>query len=124
METAEDEVDIGPGGGHVSFTFNNGAGRLEVPSGALSENTTISAKAVRLVARRGHVTLFDFHPDGLVFDVPAILTLEVPDLHNGAWLHLSWYNTDTEKWEFQERARIQNGKVSFEVSHFSKYGIS
>lgn len=124
LETADDEAEIGPEGGLVRFTFENGEGWLEVPGGALSENTTIYAEAVRLVARRGHVTLFDFHPDGLVFEVPAVLTLEVPDLHNGAWLHLSWYNTDTGKWEFQERARIQNGKVSFEVSHFSKYGIS
>lgn len=124
IESDAEMVTIGKGGGTIELRLGKARSFLKIPKGALSTDTEISAAALQFATPWGGVTLYDFHPDGLVFNKPAELTLEVKHIDNGVWLRLYWYNPDTGRWEFQQESEVRKHKVKFSVYHFSKYGIT
>lgn len=120
------DVDLlltGEDGGLLSVDLGSKKATLDIPAGAVNEPVLIVMDAVQVPGLFGETTLFDFGPDGLVFSSPATLTLET-NKSNGSALRLYWWNPDGLRWELQESATVGDGKVSFTIHHFSKYGIS
>ena len=72
--------------------------------------------------------MLDFAPDGVVFDEPAELKVEVRDLDkdDSGVLRLYWYNPSTGLWEVEQEVEItgQKKKAKFDINHFSRYAIS
>lgn len=114
---------IGVLGGQVCTSLGDGRKcGLDVPSGALDERTAISMRVEDLGGRKS-AALFDFGPDGLVFEKPSTLFFDVRD-PNGTVKTLTWWDPVAEKWVVQGTARVRDGRVTFSLNHFSKYGIS
>lgn len=110
-------------GGRVELQLETGLSDLFIPPGAVRVPVLVTALAVQVATPFGSVTLYDFGPNGLRFQAPARLTLEV-NVPDGSQLSLSWYNPVTKRWEVQESGVVRNGRISFSVRHFSKYGIA
>jgi len=77
-------VLIGPEGGAVSVTSPDGvSSTLEVPAGALDEEVPITLTPIQsidgLPLSGGLLGAFRIEPEGLFFDLPAILTIEASD---------------------------------------------
>ena len=74
------EFTIGPAGGTVEYrsTIENVTVTLDIPAAAVSADTTISIDhAQNFAATTGLVSgaVFEFGPDGLIFDLPVDLTI-------------------------------------------------
>ncbi len=116
------EIDIGAGGYNAE---------LDVPPGATGGVVNITAQASAYLTASGMVYVFNFGPDGLEFNEPVKLTIEVDAIEdyddsgvfNGA--ELRYWNPDTQEWEFQEADDDSDGdgKYEFNIDHFSRYGI-
>jgi len=123
-EVAKSVIPVSVSGGTVELSLGSENSVLHVPSSALSEPVAIGAEAVLLVSGRDVLRLFDFSPDGLVFQRPAVLTLDT-DLPPNTVLKLYYLNPKTGRWQL-EQAAVTNGDgvVVFMIKHFSKYAIS
>lgn len=114
---------IGRLGGQICVSLGDGRKcGLTVPAGALNEPTAISMRVEDSGGRQSSA-IVDFGPDGLVFERPTTLFYDVND-PDGAVKTLTWFNPSTNRWVVMGTARVQNGRVTFSVNHFSKYGIS
>lgn len=118
------ERSVGPSGYTIKFPIGTkDTALLIVPDGALAQNWNLSLRA-DLVATRDEkmsVALYEFFPDGLVYLKDCYLVQPTP-FPDGTLLTLSWFNPVSEKWEEESVARVQNGKATFVIRHFSKYG--
>ena len=115
---------IGIAGGVLALPLSdNRTTSLTVPPGALLRAVTIVMGVTETQTDRGTLTLYEFGPDGLQFQIPARLTLQSGDA-NGTLLKLYLWNPATSQWELQESHAVSNGSVTFNVNHFSKYGVS
>lgn len=75
---------IGAGGGTIASV--DGSFELSIPAGALAADEDISMTLVPAVQQTGEVAdlgeggvVYDLQPDGLTFDVPATVTMEMPE---------------------------------------------
>ena len=68
---------IGPEGGTIES--KDGIIRLEIPAGALDEDTEISLERFNSIEGDSGLILIEFQPDGQVFLVPANLTVDISD---------------------------------------------
>jgi hypothetical protein len=118
-----DSAVIGPAGGEIDLTLGPHASRFLVPPGALLSPVLISVAAVAAGTPFGDVAVFDFGPDGLAFKVPVKLTLQVSD-PEGMTKRLYWWNPSSGRWQLVNVAPVKDGEVTFNVAHFSKYGIT
>lgn len=116
---------IGPGGGTLNISFDDGAGAtFAVPPLSLKRDVLITAQPSVVQAAAGPMYVFDFSPDGLRFLRPAILTLDA-DFVPGQPVKLYWLNERTGKWQVENIGiPDSDGKVKFQIFHFSKYAIS
>ncbi|MBI3873405.1 MAG: hypothetical protein HY304_10065 [candidate division Zixibacteria bacterium] len=113
---------VSSSGGTIYLTTGKHASTLVIPKDALASAVLISAVAAEVMTPYGAVTLYDFGPDGLVFAKASRLTLQV-DIPDGSPLSLYWWNPATGIWELQQTAKVAKGKVTFDILHFSQYGI-
>ncbi len=104
-------------------TLRMGDNRVYFPPGALAEDTTVT------ILREGDTTTFELSPDGIQFQKPVTLTLEMAPL-GGFGSHqpfsipsIYYYNESTTQWEniggvpdFSKRV------ISTHIEHFSRYG--
>ncbi|HEX9751594.1 MAG TPA: hypothetical protein VGB22_09965 [candidate division Zixibacteria bacterium] len=122
--TTTEQVLIGLLGGTLNFDFGEESATLTIPAGALRLLTMVTGTATHVDLRILDVYIFDFGPDGLTFQKPATLTLETGQAE-GTLRRLWWLNPATGSWEYQQTAFVDaHGKISFEIHHFSKYGIN
>lgn len=119
----KDAALIGSAGGTIDLQLGPHASSLAVPPGALLRPTFITVVAADFATPFGDVAFYDFGPDGLVFRIPAKLTLQVSD-PEGTMKRLYWWNPSSHRWQLVNVAPVKDGKVTFTVAHFSKYGIS
>lgn len=117
-----DVLPVGIAGGELSFSVEGIAVELDVPAGAVSTDVEITVDATRIKTVLGPIYLFDFGPDGLVFDKPLQLHQPMPAGQRFAYLY--YYNPETKAWELQQSVRVVNGVAVFNIYHFSKYGVS
>jgi hypothetical protein len=107
----------------IGGSLRMGDNRLYFPPGSLAEDTMVS------ILREGDTTTFDLSPDGIEFQEPVTLTLEMAPpggfgMNKGfTFPAIYYYNEDTTQWEnlggvpdFGKRV------VSTQIEHFSRYG--
>jgi len=119
-----DTATMGTEGGTLELQMQGFKSKLSVPKNALSGNTLMSVEGLLFSTPFGNLLLYDFGPDGLVFNVPSQLEVDAGQLKDNTWLSLLWLNPLTDEWEFQEQVQVKGHKIKFDVHHFSKYGIS
>lgn len=80
----ESEATIGPAGG--SIAAGDGGLTLDVPAGALAEDSVITIRNLDLaaLAANGADAGYALEPDGLAFAVPATATMTLPPVAGGA----------------------------------------
>ncbi len=122
VEEGSNEV-VGVVGGVVDVMLPTGETKLIVPSGAVDEAVNIEMSVRQVEVNGRYITEYEFGPHGLEFNKATTLSLSLP-YADGTIVSLRWFNPDTNQWELQQRQRVWNGKVSFSIYHFSKYGIS
>jgi hypothetical protein len=123
---------IGPDGGELNFETDNLNLDFIVRDGALSEKVRISVVATMFAYYQGGEVRtgigFVFKPDGLVFLKPAEIRLKATLLHaeEGDVLKLFWHNPETNRWEVQQKVKVDDSEVDleFDIYHFSRYAIS
>jgi hypothetical protein len=93
-----------------------------VPVGALLRPVEISIVASEFQTPLGPVFLYECGPEGTKFKVPAKLSQRMPEGQSDASLY--YFNEATGAWELQEVVKVKDGVATFNIKHFSKYGIS
>jgi len=98
--------------------------RINIPSGALSSNTSIS-----IAPTNDAYLQADFGPDGTLFKVPATLTIsyEEADLTGikPEDLTVSWFDPATNQWiDLGGVVDTKEKTVSVQVWHFTEYSLS
>ncbi len=115
-DVTETAVTIGPDGGIVDA----GSLSLEIPAGALAEDTEIRIIPTADAAPEAFDAfspVFRFEPAGLSFDVPA--TVRLPFAGDESVATIFWTRAGGD--EFIARAtHIEDGLAVTEVSHFSR----
>jgi hypothetical protein len=102
---------------------------LTIPQYAVTSSTTITVTAVA-----GRTVAYEFQPHGLVFRKPITFTqslastslLSTTSLSGGYFKEVSQLDPMTGAALINEElpARVSNGTVSFDISHFSGYMVS
>ncbi|MBW3660121.1 MAG: hypothetical protein KY397_00615 [Gemmatimonadetes bacterium] len=109
---------IGPHGGSISVD----GGRLDVPSGALVQEVSISMKG-----RETDQFRYKFGPSGLTFDTAATLTIQVDPEALGvdpARLAIAGASDEGNDWTVIGGAYDESlGAVVVPIEHFSLYAI-
>ncbi len=121
-------------GGRISLGWGHPANRFVVRRGSVDKPVRVEIATCFVPAEDAtslRLIEFDFQPDGLEFNKPALLILNARSLERlqnrlGAIsaLKLYWLNPETGEWEVYQEAKVVNGNVIFEIEHFSKFGIS
>jgi hypothetical protein len=119
-----DTATIGSAGGTLELQMRGFKSKLKVPKNALSGDVLMSVEGILFSTPPGDVLLYDFGPDGLVFNVPSELEVDAGQLKDNTCLSLFWWNPVTGEWEFQQEVVVKGHKIKFDVYHFSKYGIT
>lgn len=119
------EIVVGILGGVVSMVLSEDESAfLTVPPGALLSNANIKADVAREplgMDRRS--TQFTFGPEGLVFRLPALLTIKSVE-PEGTTLDLEWWDPSQELWVKSAEAVVILGHATFPVQHFSTYRVT
>lgn len=122
------EIDANTGGTiDIANSKDAAACRLIVPAHALDSNTTITAELREVWEADSSYLDFDFGPDGLTFNQPVVLVIDVnlfadPNLKYVDWF---WYHPCANRWVLQGRFIPRNGQIKIILNHFSKYrGLS
>lgn len=120
--------NIGPSGGQVIDFEGNIA--INIPSGALSKETTITATYIESpeILSTGLPTEFlgavEFGPDGTKFNKPVSVTINLTKAPKNSKLAVFCYYAKEDIWEYVTDATPKSGqKATFEVTHFSKYHV-
>ncbi len=118
-------------GGQIDLNWGSSKNQLIVPPGAVNKRLFIE---VRTSFTRENLSTgqnffeFEFSPDGTKFNTPATLVIQARALNrllgDGGVIKLYWYNPDTSQWEVEQSAHVRNGRVEFQIAHFSKFGVS
>jgi hypothetical protein len=99
----------------------NGRVSLEIPAGALDEDTYIS---MEMVDKSNLVV--EFGPEGLVFNKPVTMTMKLTGTvaeNRAATTRIKWYNPENGKWDEIPNLPVASpDKVGALLEHFSKYG--
>jgi hypothetical protein len=107
--------------------------RLTIPAGAIAKDTM----TITVTALPGRLVAYEFEPHGTQFAKPLtfsqdlsatswVLSLLKPSLGGGYFKNASQLNTQTGVSQVNEElvARLEAGRVSFDISHFSGYMVS
>ncbi len=114
-----EEVVTATGGGILKTA--NGSAALDVPAGALAEDTTLTLKVV--AKESGTATsVYEFGPDGTQFLTPVTLSIKYDgDPGTGNKAVLATYSDG--EWVEIAGSAAANGMVSGQISHFSKFAV-
>ena len=107
-------------------TLSLGVSSLEVPPGALAEDTTLTVALVDVdgLTDAGSVVgqAFDYGPDGLQFLSPATLVVDADAPADGQALVLSWYDEQAGAW-VDLPTTFEGGAASAPVEHFTTFAL-
>jgi hypothetical protein len=107
---------IGPEGGAIKVGRHN----LLIPPGAVADSVAITAIAPSDTVRR-----VSFQPEGLVFQVPAVLTISYASCQASSSIRIA-YTTDALEILEYEPSIVSNPTkmVVGQIAHFSNYALS
>ena len=106
-----DGMMFGPEGGTLAL----GNYTLSVPPGAVSEPTFLS-----ITQENNGAWPVRFGPEGTQFTVPVTLTFDARKEADPNSMTIAWWNPSTGNWVDQLSSN-QDGVVSTQASHFSRY---
>ncbi len=129
IEITAPDIVIGPDGGTVTTTAGT---KIEIPPGALTENTvidieTLTEETLPAPVPDGYEFLggADFWPDGLTFNVPVTVTIPLnTPLPEGTFLGLFVFDLEAAKFIYAKKWGIvdESGEAaSVEIEHFSAH---
>jgi hypothetical protein len=122
-EEVKETITAADGG---SLATEGDTAKIEIPAGALSEDTEISIATLDRADQPDADNLgsdaFDIGPDGTQFDTPVTLTLKLEgSVPADMEARLAVLNGDT--WEVIEGSTLEGGEVSAEIDHLSTFVI-
>ena len=107
---------IGPEGGAIKVGPHN----LLIPPGALVTSVAITAIAPTDTVRR-----VNFQPEGLVFQVPAVLTMSYASCQTGQSVRIGYTTDALQILEYEPSTVFNPTKtVVAPIGHFSNYALS
>ena len=115
--------EIGPSGGVIK----DANVKLDIPKGALSNNTEISSQYVSYTGEisddisNQFIGGAIFGPSGTTFEKPVSVSLKLTKKPINKTLSVFCYDEENDVWDFVTEAKVKDGKANFEVVHFSKY---
>lgn len=113
---------IGFLGGTIDVDLGESSSSFVVPVGALLRAVNISLEVTEFSTPLGPIYIYDCGPDGTKFRTPAKLSQPMPAGQQHAFLY--YFNESKGVWELQQTVKVKNGVATFDIYHFSKYGIS
>lgn len=121
-------------GGEIQLGWGGPKNSLQFDPGAVAEDVYVDVKTcVVKGTAKNHFSeiVLEFGPENLSFDPPGKIVINVGSLNslkspkNGdGFVRLYYYDPDADEWLLQQEAKIEKGKVTFSIEHFSKFGIS
>ena len=104
-----------------SVALESGWAAVEIPAGALSDDTTITIEAQPPEADTLS-GVYDFGPDGTTFNTPVQISLAFDgDVPEGKEAVLAWQ--DGTQWVHLAGSQLAGGKVSAPVEHFTRFAV-
>lgn len=123
--TVEVEVDVTAIDGGVIEVVSDYTHNFIVSSESISKDVEITVKYSKEVIYGKKMAVFEFGPSGLIFKEAAHLEYDMAELNKAARIgKLFYFDPDLRIWTIQDGMRVVDGKVDFEIHHFSKYAIS
>ena len=125
-----DDAHFGYGDGWVGYTMVK-AERCEydhlIAAMKAGHFYASNGPTINNLQRDGTKVLVEFGPDGLTFATSSTLTLDVQavDWDGVSKILIWWLNPATNKWELEGVGQLSRDRttVTFNVDHFSMYGI-
>lgn len=116
LDTARAALRSEAGG---SLLFPADAGKLDIPPGALRQDTGIEA-VLMTDADRG-IMAVDLRPDGLSFDKPVLISLPLPPGSDPKSAEIVVFDPATQSWlpEVRQGIAADQGSLVAEITHFS-----
>ena len=112
-------------GGIIEIERDDYVHLFSIEPGALDSDTEINVKSSREKISNKEMLVFDFGPDGLAFNIPASLDVQIAELNSNATsAKLYYYDPASSRWAYQGSSSVSGGVASFAIDHFSKYAIS
>jgi len=95
-----------------------------IPAGALDEITNIEVRSYGDYIGTRKVLVYEFGPEGLVFNSATHLNVDITKLKATArTASLYYFDPNINNWVYQGSAAGNAGRVDFNIYHFSKYAI-
>lgn len=112
----------------ASFTLDGQDITIDVPEKAFDKNKWgdrlyIYIRAEKWETSSGSVYYYDCNPGGVEFTNPLLLQQPYSNKTSSSSQNLYWKN-DVNVWVVEDADKIENGKATFEIHHFSKYAIA
>ena len=101
---------------------------VEVPAGAVQEETEISIKKLEDAPEgspeaEGVVAIYEFSPSGTTFQSPISVSFPMPDAADGTPVALLYLDPESNRWQACGESTVAGGTVTFQLSHFSTYAL-
>ncbi|MFH1687778.1 MAG: hypothetical protein ABIE70_09690 [bacterium] len=123
VSSDEQSVEVGSGVSTLRLTLDGQDVSVLIPRGAAPIGTVITISGTKYVTPQGECYIYDCAPEGIVFSTPLQITQPI-NRPEGCLSGLFWWDPARRVWILQEVSRINSRMVTFEIYHFSKYGIS
>jgi hypothetical protein len=112
-------------GGTIAVSKKGYVHEFEVKAKALSRDVAIEVSVKEDIVNNKKAIVFEFGPDGLVFEKASQLKCDINEINSKALSgKLYYFDPKARAWVFQGEAQVVGGKVQFDIYHFSKYAIS
>jgi hypothetical protein len=119
-------IEASEGGG---VEIAGGAAAVAIPADALDEDTEITIEVVdkRDLPKAAMIAseVYDFGPDGTLFDEPVTLTIEFDagDAPDGMSPVLAWLDSESDEWQPLADSTVRNGAVTASTDHFTPFAV-
>ncbi|MCD6161778.1 MAG: hypothetical protein J7K40_05120 [candidate division Zixibacteria bacterium] len=120
-----DKVIKASSGGKIDIVDNSYEHLFTIQENAIPTDTLITIAKTHEMVNENESAVFEFGPDGLVFSSSSVLEFEMAELDSSAaTAKLYYYDPSDETWDLQDTKSVVDGKVAFDIDHFSRYAIS
>jgi hypothetical protein len=112
-------------GGDISVNRAEYEHIFSVEPEAIDQDELITIRSVEEEVDGHNAITFEFGPEGLIFHESATLEIEIGELNeSAASAKLYYLDPNINHWVLIDERRVEDGIVSFDIHHFSKYAIS